>query len=82
MFFKCLDFHMSTPYSLSKNNNLSQLHIGSACLTLLYLEIRLAQCPKSQTAIMAWVKHIVNHFWYCCKQAKTEERFKVFWEDM
>ena len=43
MFFKCLDFHMSTPYSLSKNNNLSQLHIGSACLTLLYLEIRLAQ---------------------------------------
>lgn len=28
-------------------------------------------------ALMPWVKDIVNHFWFCCQEAKTEEHFKV-----
>ncbi|XP_034552468.1 uncharacterized protein LOC117821977 isoform X2 [Notolabrus celidotus] len=25
------------------------------------------------------MRHIVNHFWYCCKHAVTEEKFKIMW---
>jgi len=32
---------------------------------------------KNQTGIMVWIKDIVNHFWYCSKQATNEEHFKV-----
>ncbi|KAM4537014.1 uncharacterized protein PAE49_021421 [Odontesthes bonariensis] len=42
-------------------------------------KLRRAGTVEDQTAIMAWVKHIVNHFWYCCEQAKTEEQFKMMW---
>ncbi|KAK0144638.1 hypothetical protein N1851_016980 [Merluccius polli] len=34
---------------------------------------------KNQNPILAWMKDIVNHFWYCCKQALTEEQFKMMW---
>ncbi|KAM4605450.1 uncharacterized protein ACJ7VT_017694 isoform 2-T2 [Polymixia lowei] len=43
-------------------------------------KLHAAGLMKDQSAIMYWIKDIVNHFWYCCKQAKTEEQFKTMWQ--
>uniref|UniRef100_A0A672JA34 Uncharacterized protein n=1 Tax=Salarias fasciatus TaxID=181472 RepID=A0A672JA34_SALFA len=32
---------------------------------------------KGQTEILPWLKDIVNHFWFCCKEAQNMERFMV-----
>ena len=36
---------------------------------------------KHQSEILPWIRDIVNHFWYCAKQAFLAKEFKVcFWE--
>jgi hypothetical protein len=36
---------------------------------------------KDQSEILPWISDIVNHFWYCAKQASSVDEFKVcFWE--
>lgn len=42
-------------------------------------KLKAAGSIKKQSAILQWLRHIVNHFWYCCKQATTEEKFKIMW---
>ncbi|XP_056118488.1 uncharacterized protein LOC130095738 [Rhinichthys klamathensis goyatoka] len=42
-------------------------------------KLRRAGTIKNQNSILAWMKDIVNHFWYCCKPALTEEQFKMMW---
>ncbi|KAK7130436.1 hypothetical protein R3I93_019927 [Phoxinus phoxinus] len=42
-------------------------------------KLRRAGSIKNQTGIMVWIKDIVNHFWYCSKQAANEEHFKMMW---
>lgn len=27
--------------------------------------------------LLTWLKDIVNHFWWCCKKAETQEEFSV-----
>ncbi|CAM4597551.1 unnamed protein product [Leuciscus chuanchicus] len=39
----------------------------------------LAGAKKGQKLIHSWSRDIVNHFWYCSKQASTEEEFKLMW---
>ncbi|KAG1927355.1 hypothetical protein F2P79_024293 [Pimephales promelas] len=38
--------------------------------------LRKAGAVKGQNHIHIWTRDIVNHFWYCSKQASTEEEFK------
>ncbi|CAM4732660.1 unnamed protein product [Leuciscus chuanchicus] len=38
-----------------------------------------AGAVKGQNLIQVWTRDIVNHFWYCSKQASTEEQFKLMW---
>ncbi|XP_056109078.1 uncharacterized protein LOC130086878 [Rhinichthys klamathensis goyatoka] len=42
-------------------------------------KLRRAGSIKNQTGILVWIKDIVNHFWYCSKQAANEEHFKMMW---
>ncbi|KAL7379895.1 hypothetical protein ABVT39_007973 [Epinephelus coioides] len=42
-------------------------------------KLRWAGTVKDQSSILIWIKHIVNHFWYCSNQAVTEEQFKMMW---
>ncbi|KAL7389596.1 hypothetical protein ABVT39_006744 [Epinephelus coioides] len=42
-------------------------------------KLRRAGTVKDQLSILIWIKHIVNHFWYCSNQAVTEEQFKMMW---
>ncbi|XP_039539661.1 uncharacterized protein LOC120487527 isoform X2 [Pimephales promelas] len=42
-------------------------------------KLRRAGTMKNQNSILAWMKDIVNHFWYCCKQSLSEEQFKMMW---
>ncbi|XP_038123787.1 uncharacterized protein LOC119771737 [Cyprinodon tularosa] len=42
-------------------------------------KLRRVGTVKNQTIIQAWIKDIVNHFWYCSKHAVTEEQFKMMW---
>ncbi|XP_065131571.1 uncharacterized protein [Paramisgurnus dabryanus] len=42
-------------------------------------KLRRAGTIKNQNSILVWMKDIVNHFWYSCKQALTEEQFKMMW---
>jgi len=44
-----------------------------------FLSFNQAGTMKNQNSILAWMKDIVNHFWYCCKQSLSEEQFKVFY---
>ncbi|XP_041944101.1 uncharacterized protein LOC121706417 isoform X2 [Alosa sapidissima] len=41
--------------------------------------LRKAGAVKGQNPIQDWARDIVNHFWYCSKQASTEEEFKSMW---
>ncbi|XDV26163.1 hypothetical protein PO909_029940, partial [Leuciscus waleckii] len=40
-------------------------------------KLRRAGVIKDQSEILPWIKDIVNHFWYCAKQASSVEEFKV-----
>ncbi|XP_034552411.1 uncharacterized protein LOC117821945 [Notolabrus celidotus] len=42
-------------------------------------KLHAAGSVKLQSGIHQWMRHIVNHFWYCCKHAVTEEKFKIMW---
>ncbi|KAG5281612.1 hypothetical protein AALO_G00074310, partial [Alosa alosa] len=42
-------------------------------------KIRRAGTVRDQSALLPWIKDIVNHFWYCAKQASSEEQFKLKW---
>ncbi|XP_029948188.1 uncharacterized protein LOC115388988 isoform X2 [Salarias fasciatus] len=42
-------------------------------------KMRQAGTEKKQKEILLWSQDILNHFWYCSKQAKTEEHFKMMW---
>ena len=59
-------FHTSTPYRFSKTNNLFTA-VHWQCLYNTLVSCNQAGAVKDQSAIMSWIKHIVNHFWYCCK---------------
>lgn len=32
---------------------------------------------KGNAALLPWVKDIVNHFWFCCRESNTYEEFMV-----
>jgi len=32
---------------------------------------------SGQSAILVWMKDIVNHFWFCCQMADSREEFMV-----
>ncbi|CAH1243083.1 Hypp7037 [Branchiostoma lanceolatum] len=34
---------------------------------------------KSCTDLKQWTRDVVNHFWWCCKKAKTYEEFSALW---
>jgi len=52
--------------------------VYSCILTLLLMCMDVqAGAVKGQNHIHIWTRDIVNHFWYCSKQASTEEEFKV-----
>ncbi|XP_041834095.1 uncharacterized protein LOC121635100 [Melanotaenia boesemani] len=34
---------------------------------------------KEQSALLLWLKDIVNHFWWCCKKAENFEEFLILW---
>lgn len=46
----------------------------------LTLGIHLTQVAseKLQKPLQVWIRDLVNHFWFCCKQATTEVEFKVY----
>ncbi|XP_067287194.1 uncharacterized protein [Pseudorasbora parva] len=42
-------------------------------------KLRRAGLMKDQSEILPWIGEIVNHFWYCAKQASSVEEFKLKW---
>lgn len=37
---------------------------------------------SGQKILLQWVKHIVNHFWFCCKKADTVQQFIKLWSSV
>ncbi|TKS89382.1 Zinc finger protein [Collichthys lucidus] len=42
-------------------------------------KIAVAAKNEGQSILLVWMKDIVNHFWWCCKTAKTTEQFHPLW---
>ncbi|XP_061566781.1 uncharacterized protein LOC133420914 [Cololabis saira] len=42
-------------------------------------KLRRAGTVREQSELLPWIRHIVNHFWYCAKQASSVEDFKMKW---
>ncbi|XP_061580826.1 uncharacterized protein LOC133446766 [Cololabis saira] len=42
-------------------------------------KLRRAGTVREQSELLPWIRDIVNHFWYCAKQASSVEDFKMKW---
>ncbi|XP_077978404.1 uncharacterized protein LOC144433886 [Glandiceps talaboti] len=74
------DAHMQIGSLMKKNYQdiVHSLDIWHAAKNLGKKIIKAGQ-NKECKPLLKWSRHIVNHFWYCCKKATTYEEFLGIW---